>query len=192
MSRAGAGCEPALRRWRQRAQRVVPVVQPIRRQDRSRTAPRLPSPTPPGGLRSGGRPYQRRSRRSACRPGRQDRTCRSCCSATTVSGPMPPAVAAYSVSPRERSIAARLNASIAASHTATRVQGTGAAGQAEQRLVAARREIAIIRIRASRSRSDSPARVPVREPGAAVRAFPDGVGRARGDQDAAPAIPAVR
>ena len=36
---------------------------------------------------------------------------------------MPPAVAAYSVSLRHRSIAARLNASIAASHTATRGRG---------------------------------------------------------------------
>jgi hypothetical protein len=62
-------------------------------------------------------------------------------------------------------------------------QAAGAADQAEQCLPAARREVAIIR--AAYFDSDQTSRaVPVREPGAAVRAFPDDVSRVRGYQDA--------
>jgi len=83
--------------------------------------------------------------------------------------PMPPAVAAYSVSGRHCSTAARLNASIADSQTVTRA-GDRATWQAEQCLGAARRKVAVIRAAHLNAGQKSPA-VPVREPGAAARTF---------------------
>ena len=81
---------------------------------------------------------RRLSRRSECRPDRPRESSKSCWSMATVSGPMPPAVAAYSVSGRQRSIAARLSASIAPSHTATRGRKPEPPGRRNSRVIALR------------------------------------------------------
>ena len=82
--------------------------------------------------------------------GSADSPCTTCSSAARVVGPMPPAVAAYSVSRRtlDRRLARR-----------DAGQATGAAGQTEQRLPATGREAApsgAAHLDASRSRPSSP------------------------------------
>ena len=186
-----AGRDPALRHRRHRAQRVVPVVQARPAAGSCRTAPRPPSPSPRAWRHSAGRRCRRRSRRSACRPVRPPDPAEAVAARRWSPGPSRRRSRHRACRAGSCSIAARLRASIAASHTATRRQADRAARQAEQRLVAARREIAPVGP-AHLDPGQASRRVPVREPGAAVRAFADGVGRACCREGWAPAIPAAR